>query len=65
MSLWNADCPSNSTSMLSSVIGVRYHPLLGNLPAVAADGDARLTGQPGLQVGLGGLLIGLKLLAMR
>ncbi|GFG87326.1 hypothetical protein [Mycolicibacter algericus] len=51
--------------MLSSVIGVRYHPLLGNLPAVAADGDARLTGQPGLQVGLGGLLIGLKLLAMR
>lgn len=40
-------------------------PLFGHLTAVAADDDARLIGQPRLQVGLGGLLIGLELLALR
>ncbi len=40
-------------------------PLLGYLTAMAAHDDARLVGQPGLQVGLGGLLIGLELVALR
>jgi hypothetical protein len=40
-------------------------PLLGHQPAVAAHHDARLVGQPRLQVGLGGLPGGLELLALR
>ncbi len=40
-------------------------PLLGHLTAVAAHDDARLIGQPRLQVSLGGVLIGLELSTFR
>jgi hypothetical protein len=40
-------------------------PQLGHLPAVAMHDDARLIGQPRLQVSLGGLLGGLELLALQ
>ena len=40
-------------------------PLLGHLPAVAAHDDARLIGQPRVQVSLGGLLGGVEPLTFR